>query len=801
MQINQAAAIITERRIRMDKFTKLLNDFTPQAREIIKNSILSAENLGSEYVGSEHILLSFFDSSNSTGSYLLKRHGVSRLEIISFVNDTSAAPKKTSLSERNFSQNARKIISGSVSLAKNLGLAKAGSEHILMMILRTENSAASEILRELYVPVSSLYCDCANAGSGTLKASVIHTKKFKALEKYSRELTSEKEVKKLDNCFERDEQMERISRILLRRNKNNPCLIGEAGVGKSAIVEGLAKRIYEKTAPAPLLGKRIFSLDLSTLLAGAKYRGDFEERLKDCLSEATNDKDVILFIDEIHSIMGTGAAEGAIDAASILKPELARGNLQLIGATTYDEYRSCIEKDAALERRFQKVYVSEPSDSQTRLILKGIKPKYEEFHGVRIPDSAIDEAIRLSKRYLTDRYFPDKAIDLIDEACSKVRISQSTDASDDMYDIFNSYVQGQITRDKYLELISEKSEQSVPVLSPGDIRELVSKNLDLPAGRISKETSQQYAFAEERIKQKILGQSSAIDIVMSALRRNRVDIEESTRPIGSFVFMGRSGVGKTALAKEISEEIFSGSLIRFDMSEFSQSHTVSRLIGSPAGYVGYENAGELTEKVRKKPYSVLLFDEIEKAHRDIYNLLLQILDTGFLQDSKGRRVSFKNTLIIMTTNLGVSQKGSLPLGFSRGSDQTMESENMLSELKKFLSVELINRIDECVYFSPLSCDTLYQIARNRLDRLKESLQKRGVVLTYSQRILPFILEKSDDKVGAVGARGVIRIIENDIKSVLTDEIINGECKQIKLTVSEGKFKVINTHKALEENAV
>ena len=782
----------------MDKFSRLLNDFTPQAKEIIKNSVTAAQELGSEYIGSEHMLLSFFDLSNSTGTYLLKRHGVSRLEILPFLKSNQNSAKKPVLCEKNLSQNARKIILGSVSLAKSLGVSKAGSEHILMMMLRLENSAAAEILRELYVPVSSLYCDCANAGNGKLSESAAHEKKFKFLEKYSRELTNEREVKKLDNCFERDEQMDRISRILLRRNKNNPCLIGEAGVGKSAIIEGLAKRIFEKTAPVPLLGKRIFSLDLSTLLAGAKYRGDFEERLKGCLSEAVSDKDVILFIDEIHSIMGTGAAEGAIDAASILKPELARGNLQLIGATTYEEYRSCIEKDAALERRFQKVYVSEPTVSQTRLILKGIKPKYEEFHGVKIPDCAIDEAITLSKRYLTDRYFPDKAIDLIDEACSKVRITHSMDEDDDMYDIFNSYVSGKITRDKYLELISKKCEQKMPVLTPSDIRELVSKNLSIPAGKISRDVLGQYAFASERIKQRLLGQDSAVDTVLNAVKRNRFELDESPLPIGSFIFMGKSGVGKTALAKEISEEIFMGSLIRFDMSEFSQSHTVSRLIGSPAGYVGYENAGELTEKVRKNPYSVLLFDEIEKAHRDIYNLLLQILDTGFLQDAKGKSVSFKNTLIIMTTNLGVTHNGALPLGFSRSSDKSFESENMKNELKKFLSPELLNRIDECVYFSPLDDETLEKIAQNRLNTLSDQLRQKGIKLKISNSILPFILKKADKK---SGARGIIKIIDNEIKAVLTDEIINANCTQIKLTVSEGKFKVINTQKALEENAV
>lgn len=786
----------------MDKFTKILNDFTPQAKELIKKSIKVAGSRGFEYIGSEHILMSFFEIENSVGTYLLKRQGIKKSDISLALDDFSVSGHQTPLSDKNFSQNAKRIISGSITLSKNLGLAKAGSEHILMMLLRLENCTAIEILRDLDVSVSNLYCDCANAGNGELKAVVSKSKKYKALEKYGKELTGEKVVKTLDTCYERDEQMTRISQILLRRNKNNPCLIGEAGVGKSAIVEGLAKKISEKTAPAPLLGKRIFSLDLSLILAGAKYRGDFEERLKECLTEAAGDKNIILFIDEIHSIMGTGAAEGAIDAASILKPELARGKLQLIGATTYEEYRSCIEKDAALERRFQKVFVNEPDETQTKLILNGIKPEYEKFHGIKILDSAISEAIRLSKRYITDRYFPDKAIDLIDEACSKLRLDKSTDSEENMYDAFNSYVSGEISRDKYLELISDKTKVSKPVLCEEHIRELISNNMGIPASRISKSDAEELCVSSQKIKETILGQDRAIDTVLKAIKRNRIDLEEKHGPIGAFVFMGRSGVGKTALAGLISEEIFGNdSLIRFDMSEFSGQHTVSRLIGSPAGYVGYENPGELTEKVRKKPYSVLLFDEIEKAHRDIYNLLLQILDTGFLDDAKGKRVSFKNTLIILTTNLGASQNSAQTIGFNQTDENDAEREKMLDCVKKFFSPELMNRIDECVYFKPLNMQTLSKIAENKLMQLSVSCKEKGIALSFSNRVVPFILSKAADKKGVVGARGVLKVISNDIKAVIGDEILKGDASEIKLTVSDGEFKIINTEKALRESAV
>lgn len=786
----------------MDKFTKILNDFTPQAKELIKKSIKVAGSRGFEYIGSEHILMSFFEIENSVGTYLLKRQGIKKSDISLALDDFSVSDHPTLLTDKNFSANAKRIISGSITLSKNLGLAKAGSEHILMMLLRLENCAAIEILRDLDISVSNLYCDCANAGNGELKSAVVKSKKYKALEKYGKELTGERFVKTLDTCYERDEQMARISQILLRRNKNNPCLIGEAGVGKSAIVEGLAKKISEKTAPAPLIGKRIFSLDLSLILAGAKYRGDFEERLKECLAEAAGDKNIILFIDEIHSIMGTGAAEGAIDAASILKPELARGNLQLIGATTYEEYRSCIEKDAALERRFQKVFVNEPDEAQTKLILNGIKPEYEKFHGIRILDSAISEAIRLSKRYITDRYFPDKAIDLIDEACSKLRLDESTDSEEDMYDAFNSYVSGDISRDKYLELISDKTKNGKLVLCAEHIRELVSENMGIPVSRISKSDAEELCISSRKIKETILGQESAIDTVLKAIKRNRVDIDERPGPIGAFVFMGRSGVGKTALAKIISEEIFGkDSLIRFDMSEFSGQHTVSRLIGSPAGYVGYENPGELTDKVRKKPYSVLLFDEIEKAHRDIYNLLLQILDTGFLDDAKGKRVSFKNTLIILTTNLGANQNSSSTIGFNQTDENDAEREKMLSCVKKFFSAELMNRIDECVYFKPLSMQTLSKIAENKLSQLSVSCKEKGIALSFSSRVVPSILSKAADKKGMVGARGVLKIISNDIKAVIGDEILKGDASEIKLTVSDGDFKIINTKEALRESAV
>lgn len=786
----------------MDKLTKILGDFTPQARGIIKKSITAAGDMGSGYVGTEHILLAFFEFPNSTGAYLLKKYDVRKSDIYEMAQTAPGLFPHRELSDKNFSQNTKKVIQGSVTLSKNLGVSKAGSEHVLMMLLRIENSSAANILRNLEISVPSLYSDCANLSSGTLKSYDAPSKKLKALEKYGRELTSEKFQKNSDRCFERDEQMDQISRILLRRMKNNPCLIGEAGVGKSAIVEGLAKKIYENTAPPALCSKRIFQLDLSMLLAGAKYRGDFEERLKECLNEATGDKNIILFVDEIHSIMGTGAAEGAIDAASILKPELARGSLQLIGATTYDEYRSCIEKDAALDRRFQKVFVAEPDEEQTKKILCGIKPAYESFHEIKILDSAIDEAIKLSKRYMTERFFPDKAIDLIDEACSLIRMDQVKSEDTGIYDVFNRYVLGQITREEYLSSISSHSKKEKPVLIPDHIRKLVSSSLGIPISRMTANEREELVCAADNIKHRIIGQDEAVDTVMNAIRRNRVNIGEDTGVIGAFVFMGRSGVGKTALANEISREIFGkDSLIRFDMSEFSASHTVSRLIGSPAGYVGYENPGELTEKVRKKPYSVLLFDEIEKAHRDIFNLLLQILDTGFLEDAKGKRVSFKNTLVILTTNLGVLKDGQQALGFGQTDEKDREKQSMKESLEKFFSPELLNRIDSCVYFPPLSNDALEKIAALQLEKLKNCCKEKEILITFSNRVIPHIVKSTCNKKSKSGARGVLRLINNNIRTLITDEVLKNGPGKFKLTVTEDDFKVINTSHALKENAV
>lgn len=780
-------------------------EMTKKCKEILDDSKNIAGKLGHTYVGSEHILLSFLENGSCTASVVLTRNGVNKSDVLEKLEEMVGigTPCRLESYEDCMTPTAQKIVNGALSLSKSLGSKQCGTEHLLMLMLRQGGSQAMQILEELEIPISKLYNDCSTIGKADIAFFKQNNEKLKYLLKYGRELTGKEAADSFDPVLERDNEINQVIAILSRRQKNNPCLVGEAGVGKTAIVEALAQRIYKKEVPSALQSKRIFTLDITELLAGAKYRGDFEERLKSCIKEAKRSRGIILFIDEIHNIIGAGAAEGAIDAANILKPALARGEISIIGATTFDEYRTHIEKDSALERRFQTVKVDEPDEKTTIKILKGIIPKYEAFHGLKITDEAISEAVKLSGRYLTDRHFPDKAIDLIDEACAYVHLerSESDDiSSDEMYDVFNDYVLGKISKNDYLDKLSQTYSDSfggnMKRVLKIDIDKRISNIVSVPLETIKKSERLKLRSLEENLSKKIVGQSRAIEAVSFAIKRGRVGLKDVSRPIGSFVFLGSSGVGKTALAKELANEIFGGenNMIRLDMSEFMEKHSVSKIIGSPPGYVGYDspNGSMLTEKVRRNPYSLVLFDEIEKAHPDILNILLQILEDGFLTDSAGRKVSFKNTIIIMTSNIGARKiiKDS-SLGFSQTvRTNSFNDKEVKSELKKIFSPELINRIDEIITFDMLTDENLIEIAGLELKKLAERCKSLGIMLSYT----PDVAKKlsRDGHSNEYGAREISRIIRRNIENLITDEFLSGiECKSLRLSVVGDSFEVEN----------
>ena len=780
-------------------------EMTKKCKEILDDSKNIAGNLGHTYVGSEHILLSFLENGSCTASVVLTRNGVNKSDVLEKLEEMVGigTPCRLESYEDCMTPTAQKIVNGALSLSKSLGSKQCGTEHLLMLMLRQGGSQAMQILEELEIPISKLYNDCSTIGKADIAFFKQNNEKLKYLLKYGRELTGKEAADSFDPVLERDNEINQVIAILSRRQKNNPCLVGEAGVGKTAIVEALAQRIYKKEVPSALQSKRIFTLDITELLAGAKYRGDFEERLKSCIKEAKRSRGIILFIDEIHNIIGAGAAEGAIDAANILKPALARGEISIIGATTFDEYRTHIEKDSALERRFQTVKVDEPDEKTTIKILKGIIPKYEAFHGLKITDEAISEAVKLSGRYLTDRHFPDKAIDLIDEACAYVHLerSESDDiSSDEMYDVFNDYVLGKISKNDYLDKLSQTYSNSfsgnMKRVLKIDIDKRISNIVSVPLETIKKSERLKLRSLEENLSKKIVGQNRAIEAVSFAIKRGRVGLKDASRPIGSFVFLGSSGVGKTALAKELANEIFGGenNMIRLDMSEFMERHSVSKIIGSPPGYVGYDspNGSMLTEKVRRNPYSLVLFDEIEKAHPDILNILLQILEDGFLTDSTGRKVSFKNTIIIMTSNIGARKiiKDS-SLGFSQTvRTNSFYDKEVKSELKKIFSPELINRIDEIITFDMLTDENLIEIAGLELKKLAERCKTLGIMLSYT----PDVAKKlsRDGRSNEYGAREISRIIRRNIENLITDEFLSGiECKSLRLSVVGDSFEVEN----------
>ncbi len=779
--------------------------FSEKANLALNSAMECAEDSGHTYIGSEHILLGLCNTPDSVAGRLLNLKGITYRKTYEVIKETVGVGMPTELNPTDFTPRSKHIIENALALATSMSQSLAGTEHLLISICREGNGYACQLLNRAGVSPQSLIKDLANSFSNKNSYSKPFGQQNKgsnsALEKFSRDLTALAKENKIDPVIGRENEIQRVIQILSRRSKNNPCLIGEPGVGKTAIAEGLALKIAKGTVPEILKDKKIIALDLTGMVAGTKYRGDFEERIKNVIDEVKNSKDIVLFIDEVHTLMGTGSAEGAVDAANILKPYLARGELQLIGATTIDEYRKNIEKDAALERRFQPVTVGEPSVEDSVEILKGIRDKYEAHHKVKITDEAIKSAVNLSHRYIGDRFLPDKAIDLVDEACSKVRLKSMTppeeikemeqkiqkiSAEKEMAVNQQDFERAAKLRDEEKELQqkynSEKARwQSSDInhdlqVVESDIAEIVSGWTGVPVSQMTEEESERLLRMEEEIHRRIVGQEKAVSAVSRAIRRGRAGLKDPKRPIGTFLFCGPTGVGKTELTKALSEAMFGdeNAMIRLDMSEFMEKHTVSKLIGSPPGYVGFDEGGQLTEKVRRKPYSVILFDEIEKAHPDVFNALLQILDDGILTDSQGRKVDFKNTVIIMTSNVGARLISEEKASFGFVADENSHSDDkikeaVMNELKNTFRPEFLNRIDDTIVFTRLSEDDIKEIAKRLLKGLEKRMEAIEIGITFDDSVVDFISKAGYDKV--YGARPLKRAIQTKIEDALSEKIL------------------------------
>lgn len=745
--------------------------FSGEAAEALSCAAAIAGQMGHTYIGSEHLLCALSKSTESAAGALLAKQRIRFRELVLQLKERVGVGESTELSENNFSQRLRKILLNARSYASAKNDNYVGTEHILLAMLTDRECTAYSMLCERGESIAKLYgsvsaksyepprfdnsAPSASRRSAAKKSEPRELPALQMLAKYGRELTAEAREGRLDPVIGRDTETERMIQILLRRSKNNPCLIGDAGVGKTAVVEGFAQRVALGTVPPELAEKRVFALDLSAMLAGAKYRGDFEERLKGALDEALANPDVILFIDEIHMIVGTGAAEGAIDAASILKPLLARGKLSLIGATTIDEYRRYIEKDAALDRRFQPITVLQPDERGAISILNGLRGRLEEHHHAVITDGAIKAAVTLSERYLNDRRLPDKAIDLIDEAAARARTERLS------------------AKSSILKMIKDKPRERI-VVDEEDVAAAVSAVTGIPAARLTEDEGKRLSNLETILKERVIGQENAVKLVANAVRRGRAGLKDPSRPIGSFLFLGQTGVGKTELSRALAEGVFGSEkrLIRFDMSEYSEPHSISKLIGSPPGYVGYEEQGRLIKAVRTEPYSVVLFDEVEKAHPDVLTILLQILEDGKLTASDGREADFKNTIVIMTGNIGAEelQKRSLGFGGAKGG-----SADVMKALKKQFRPELLNRIDNVVVFERLADGDLERICSKMLSRVAGRAGERGIELTFSESAARHLCENAAAE--DMGARPLRRRITTEIEDLLSARIIGGELRE------------------------
>ena len=794
--------------------------FTNRANKAIEIANDIALELGHSYIGTEHILYGLAKEGNGIASKVLENQNVTADDILNKIEELIGSDEPIE-NIVDFTPRTKRVVESAFIEARKLGYNFIGTEHLLIGILREGDCVAAKILLDLNVNIPKLYNEIVkvinegedynssdnssnNSNGGKRRGSYNQTP---TLNQFGQDLTKKAEEGKLDPVIGRKQEIERVIEILSRRTKNNPCLIGEPGVGNTAAVEGLAQKIASGDVPEILKDKRVVTLDISGMVAGAKYRGDFEERIKKALNEVKKAGDVILFIDEIHTIVGAGAAEGAIDAANILKPLLARGEIQLVGATTLNEYRKFIEKDAALERRFSPVTVNEPSEKETIQILKGIRDKYEAHHNVKITDEAIEAAVKLSIRYVNDRFLPDKAIDLIDEASSKARLRTYTEP-DSLKELqekiektknekeeavlnqkFEKAAELRDTekalRDKFEKEQNKwknKNTKSIVTITEENIAEVIANWTGIPAKKITEDENEKLKNLEKELHKRVIGQNEAVEAVSKAIRRGRVGLKDPKRPIGSFLFLGPTGVGKTELSKALAEVLFGdeNAMIRLDMSEFMEPHSVSKLIGAPPGYVGFDDGGQLTEKIRRKPYSVVLFDEIEKAHPDVMNMLLQILEDGRLTDSQGRTVNFKNTVIIMTSNLGarlITDRKQLGFANKEGeADSKKEYEEIkkevMAELKKELRPEFINRIDEIIVFHKLNDSDINQIIDIMLKEVVNRLKEQKYDVKFEPDVKEMIAKEGIDK--NFGARPLRRTIQNLVEDKLAEEILDGK---------------------------
>ncbi len=788
------------------------NGFTEKANSALNLGIQSAQAMGHDYIGSEHIVLGLLQEGSGVAYTILSKLGVSAEAYEKLLRERiGAGPEPTTLTPDSFTPRTKQILQIAAMARARFHSAYVGTEHILVAIAQDESCYAMRFLKILGVDSERLARELSvSLGSGTAPGGPAgpdgQERSGKALEQFGRDLTQLAAQGKIDPVIGRGEEIQRVIQILSRRTKNNPVLIGEPGVGKTAVAEGLALKIHSGDVPETLKNKRLISLDLTGMVAGTKYRGDFEERIKTAIDEVKSDGSVILFIDELHTIIGAGSAEGSADAANILKPALARGDFQVIGATTINEYRKHIEKDAALERRFQPVTVGEPTQEEAVEILRGLKDRYEAHHKVKITDESIDAAVKLSARYISDRYLPDKAIDLVDEAASRVRLRTFT-APDSLQELekrikdleadkaaavnAQEFERAASLRDKQKGLQEEleqarddwaaKNERSNSVVTAEDIADIVSMWTGVPVSRLTEEESQRLLKLESILHQRVVGQEEAVSAIAKAIRRGRVGLKDKNRPIGSFIFLGPTGVGKTELCKALAEAMFGDekAMVRLDMSEYMEKHTVSRLVGSPPGYVGFDEGGQLTEAVRRKPYSVVLFDEIEKAHPDVFNILLQILEDGRVTDSQGKTVYFKNAVIIMTSNVGARliterQNG---LGFQAAGEQEERGfekikETVLGELKNLFKPEFLNRVDDIIVFHKLTEEDTGKIAGKMLETLKKKLAGMGVEMEFTPEAVAAVAKLGFDSM--YGARPLRRVIQSRIEDLASEKLLEGE---------------------------
>ena len=807
--------------------------FTNKARESLELAVEAAGEFEHGYVGTEHILIGLLRGDSGVASAVLKNNGVEEEKVIQLVSQLIAPAATVQLAEpEGYTPRARRVLENSYREARRFKSDLIGTEHILLAIIKDSECVGARLLNTMHVNIPRLYADLmmSMGVEGNSYKEDMENKRARGkersntpvLDSYSRDLTALARDGKLDPVIGRESEIQRVVQILSRRTKNNPCLIGEPGVGKTAIAEGLAAKIIAGNIPDTVKNKRVLTLDLSGMVAGSKYRGEFEERIKRVLEEVKSDGEVLLFLDELHTIIGAGGAEGAIDASNILKPSLARGEIQLIGATTIDEYRKYIEKDAALERRFQPVNVEEPSEEETLEILKGLRGSYEKHHKVTITDDALKAAVKLSARYINDRFLPDKAIDLVDEASSKVRLTAyvapkeikeleeevvalesqkeeaiRSEAYERAGEIKRMQEEKRARRQQLLDNWEQEKKERKLQVAEGEIADVVSQWTKIPVRKLEEEESERLKNLESILHQRVVGQEEAVTAVAKAIRRGRVGLKDPKRPIGSFLFLGPTGVGKTELSKALAEAMFGteNALIRVDMSEYMEKHSVSKLVGSPPGYVGYDEGGQLSEKVRRNPYSVILFDEIEKAHPDVFNTFLQVLDDGHITDSQGRKIDFKNTVLIMTSNAGAERiVEPKKLGFMASSDENADYERMknsvMEEVRRMFKPEFLNRIDETIVFHSLNKDHIEQIVDIMMAAIsKRTKEQMDITIELSGDAKGWIIDQGYDH--KYGARPLRRTLQNKIEDRLAEEILDGNIRsgdRVKVDLEDDSLK-------------